>query len=87
MTPHETISLKIAELDAALKAAHPAMPTLLQIILRDLQADPEVVTLITPEERSQIVAGLIKQTDTQITASMMSGGKGKSLKKISVDDI
>ena len=87
MTPHETIQLKIAELEAALLGAHPSMPSLLQIIIRDLQADPEVVTLLTSEDRSRIVAGLVKQTGAQITESMMSGGKGKSLKKIGVDDV
>jgi hypothetical protein len=87
MTPHETISLKIAELEAALLSSHPSMPSLLQLILRNLQADPEVVTLLSSEERSQIVAGLMKQTDTQITTSILGGGKGKTLKKLSVDDI
>lgn len=87
MTPHETISFKIAELDASIKSAHPSMPGLLQIILRDLHADPEVVTILSSEQVSQIVAGLMKQTATQITTSMLSGGRGKALKKIGVDDI
>ena len=87
MTPHETISLKIADLTQSLLTAHPSMPSLLQDILRNLQADPEVVTLLTAEDKSRIVAGLMKQTSTKITASMISGGKGKTLKKVGVDDV
>lgn len=87
MTPHETISLKITELTSALTTAHPSMPSLLQVILRDLQNDPEVVTLLQREQVAQIVAGLMKQTATEITVSMTAGNKGKTLKKVGVDDI
>jgi DNA polymerase III psi subunit len=87
MTPHEIISLKIAELSEAILANHPQMPTLLRDIHRNLSIDPENVTLLTPQQVSVIVSGLSKQTQTIITTSILSGSKGKSLKKISVDDI
>ena len=87
LTPHQSISLKIAELDAALKSAHPSMPVLLQYILRNLQNDPETTTLLTAEEVATFVRGLSKQVDVVISTSMLSGGKGKSLKKIGVDDV
>jgi hypothetical protein len=87
MTPHEIISIKIAELYTSVQATLPNMPTLLRDIHSNLKSDPELVTLLTPEQVSIIVSGLSKQTQTTITTSILSGTKGKSLKKISVDDI
>lgn len=87
MTPHETIALKIAELHQSILDKHPRMPTLLREIHANLKLDPEIVTLLSPEEVSVIVNGLSIQTQTTITTSILSGSKGKSLKKISVDDI
>lgn len=86
-TSHLEISIKIAELEDALKAAHPLMPTLLRDIHRNLQQDPEIVTLLTSEEVSIIVRGLSAQTSTTITTSIIKGGKGKKLNLISMDDI
>ena len=87
LTQHEIISLKISELDEALKLSNPTMPTLLREIHQTLKLDPENVTLLTPAEVAIIISGLSKQTATQITTSILSGSKGKSLKKISLDDI
>ena len=87
MSPHEIISLKIQELYEAVQSTLPNMPTLLRDIHSNLKQDPDLVTLLSPEEVSIIVSGLSKQTQTTITAQVLTGGKGKSLKKISVDDI
>ena len=87
MTPHELISHKISELSLSVQATLPNMPTLLREIHANLKQDPELVTLLTPQQVSVIVSGLSKQTQTAITTSILSGSKGKSLKKISVDDI
>lgn len=87
MTPHETLSLKIAELHQSVLASHPTMPNLLREIHANLKQDPEIVTLLTPQEVAIIISGLSKQTQTTITSSILSGSKGKSLKKISIDDI
>lgn len=87
MSPHEIISLKIAELQTAVLQTLPNMPTLLRDIHQNLRADPEIVTLLTPPQVAIIVSGLSKQTQTTITTQVLSGSKGKSLKKISVDDI
>jgi hypothetical protein len=86
-TQHEAISIKIAELYDAVQSTLPSMPTLLRTIHSNLKQDPELVTLLSPEQVSIIVSGLSKQTQTTITTSILSGAKGKSLKKISVDDI
>lgn len=87
MTPHEIISLKIAELQTAVINTLPNMPTLLRDIHQNLRADPEIVTLLAPSQVAIIVSGLSRQTQTTITTQVLSGSKGKSLKKISVDDI
>jgi hypothetical protein len=86
-TQHEAISIKIQELYASVQSTLPNMPTLLRDIHANLRQDPELVTLLTAEQVSIIVSGLSKQTQTTITTSILSGSKGKSLKKISVDDI
>jgi hypothetical protein len=87
MTPHEIISLKITELQSAVTSSLPSMPTLLRDIHSNLRNDPEIVTLLSPQQVAIIVSGLSKQTQTTITTQVLSGSKGKSLKKISVDDI
>ena len=87
MTPHEIISLKIAELQATMLSSHPTMPTLLRDIHKNLQLDPEIVTLLQPEQVAVIVSGLSKQTNTTIMAEIISGKKGIKASKISVDDI
>lgn len=87
ITPHQAIQLKLAELDTALKSAHPSMPSLLQTIHRDLQNDPDTVTLLTPGEMAIFVGGLAKQTEQTIQTSMLTGGKGKSMKNVGVDDV
>jgi hypothetical protein len=87
MTPHQIIQLKITELQEALISSHPSMPTLLRDIHQSLKQDPDVVTILSAEEVAIIVSGLSKQTQTTIATSILSGSKGKSLKKISVDDI
>ena len=87
LTPHEIISLKIAELQTAVLQTLPNMPALLREIHQNLRNDPEIVTLLTPPQVAIIVSGLSKQTQTTITTQVLSGSKGKSLKKISVDDI
>ena len=79
---------KVAQLQVALLGEHPLMPALLRTIHTQLKADPENVTLLSEEEIQVIVNGLRKQTMTTITTAAITGGKGgKSLKKITVDDL
>lgn len=87
MSTHTEILIKLAELEDSIKQSHPSMPTLLRDIHRNLQRDPEIVTLLTPAQVALVVRGLSIQTQTTITTSITSGSKGKSLKKISLDDI
>ena len=87
MTPHEIIQLKINELQTAVQSSLPNMPALLREIHGNLRTDPEIVTLLTPPEVAIIVSGLSKQTNTTITTQILSGTKGKSLKKVDVNDV
>lgn len=87
ITQAETLILKLDELQAAIAANTPDMPSLLQMIHRNLMQDPEQVTLLTSEQVAVIVNGLKKQTQTEIVTAVVSGGKGKALKNISIDDI
>jgi len=90
MSPHESIAMKIAELETAILSAHPTLPTLLSQIHSNLKSDPDIVTLLDPAEVAVIVRGLEIQTKTTIASSIVKEGKGvdkKKLAQISLDDI
>jgi len=88
MNQAEQLQESIASLQEALISANPGMPTMLRTIHKALQADPAIVTVLTPEECGTIVAGLMKQTNTIIAASAVkSKGVSKKLKNVSLDDL
>ena len=87
MTPHESIQLQIAELDAALKEKHPQMPHLLRTIHANLKQDTELVTLLSPTEVSIIVAGLSAQTQTHIVTSSPRKASSKLSGQALVDSL
>lgn len=66
------LQTKVLELETALKERHPRMPNLLQEIYVALRAQPENVTLLSPEEVAIIVSGLSAQTQTEFAASVVS---------------
>lgn len=74
MTPDQTTELriKVAELEAALLSAHPMIPMLLKVIHTHLRKDPEIVTIMTPEEIGVVVNALKVQTKTEITTTLAS---------------
>jgi DNA polymerase III psi subunit len=49
---------KVASLEAIILTKHPTLPSLLSQILQALQQQPEQVLLLSPEEISQVVAGI-----------------------------
>lgn len=89
MTPHENISLKLAELETTIKDNTPRMSSLLREIHQNLSQDPEIVTLLKPEQVAIVVAGLSKQTNTIILTSVIKKPKSSSKKdsSLSLDDI
>lgn len=77
---------KIAALEAALLSAAPQLPVLLRDIHTQLKANKEIVTILTDEERSVIVRGLMRQTNVSI-ADAVSKKKSKEPKKKVTDDL
>jgi len=82
MTPIEITRMKLAEMETALLASHPKLPTLLRDIHNAIKNDPEQVTLLTPTEISLIVSGLSRQTQTELAVS-----SSKTKKKIDLSDL
>lgn len=80
---------KVAELDARIKGSLPGLPVLLQEIHKQLQKDPELITILSDEELGVIVAGLEKQTKTEIVSSSVAitAAKKKLKAGVSMDDI
>jgi len=76
----DQVKSNIAELEQAILAAHPQLPTLLQRIHKQLKEDPNVVTLLDEDEIGTIVQGLIMHTNTQIGAA--TAAKKKSATKV-----
>lgn len=71
------IQSTIQEMESALLAAHPEMPTLLRKIHSKLKADPELVTLLSEEEIAQVINGLKVHTNVQLTAPKKSASEKK----------
>lgn len=80
------VRAKLAELEGRLIEAQPNMATLLREIHQKLGADPELVTLLTEEECSILVKGLVKQTGTEIAATALKKNT-KSVKSIGLTDL
>ena len=81
------IQEKLAGLEAALTSSTPGISTLLRDIHVNLKRDPDVVTLLSEEECGILVAGLKKQTATEIATSALKSGKKKSLKQMTISDL
>jgi hypothetical protein len=88
MNTLEQLQEKVSQVQAALLAAHPTLPILLAEIHKTLKTDPAQVTLLSEDEIGILVSGLEAQTKIEIMTTMTTGTKGgKTLKKISMDDI
>lgn len=82
-----TLQEKLASLSAALDARLP-MRDILRDIHTNLKADPDIVTILSEDEIAVIVAGLKKQTNTEITTTALKGSSNTSkLKKLTVSDL
>ena len=84
---HYEIQEKLARLEEQLLAATPEMPTLLRDIHTSLKKDPDVVTLLSDEECSILVRGLLKQTQTTITTSVLKAPRKKAMSKMTTADL
>jgi hypothetical protein len=81
------IEEKLAELEGALLASTPNMPSLLRDIHRNLGRDPELVTMLSEEECSILVRGLKKQTNTEIATTALKASKSKAASKMTLSDL
>lgn len=81
------LSMKFAELQAALLEANPTMPSLLREIHTRLKADPDNVTLLSKEEVALVIAGLSKLTMAKFAESVTSKKPSimKSLKNANLE--
>lgn len=86
MTPAEQVREKLANLQQVITSHHPTLPVLLRDIHTQLKKDPDVVTILTPEEISILVSGLSKQTGIELASVAMKASK-KPMKSIGVDDL
>lgn len=87
MNQSEHITLRIAELEQALLAAHPQMPMYLKQIHAELLKAPELVHIMTNEQRSILIAALQKQTGASIfTALKAKKPTAKSMANASLED-
>lgn len=87
MNQAEQVREKLANLEQALLDGTPNMPTLLRDIHRHLKKDPDIVTILSNEECSILVRGLVKQTNTEITTAVIKKAPTKAMKNITVDDL
>ena len=78
LTTAQQLQEKVASLKIALLEKHPQMPVLLREIHTTLKKYPEQVTVISEEEVSVIVNGLMKQTGTEFAVSAQKGAGNKS---------
>lgn len=86
MTPVEIIKEKILAMEQALKENHPRMPMLLKEIHTHTKADPEIVTLLDEDDIQRLVAGLQKQTQTEVAGFILKDKK-KSIKSLGLADL
>ncbi len=78
---------KLAELEQKLLATTPGMPTLLRDIHNNLKKDPDLVTILSPEDCNILVRGLIKQTNIELAATTIKKKGGKAISKMTVADL
>lgn len=86
MNQADQLREQIAQLQEALIASNPGMPTMLRTIHSALLKDKDVVTILTPEEIGTVVSGLMKQTNQVIATAAVKSTKKKSA-AVSIDDL
>ena len=80
-----SLSMKLAELETALKTGDPQFSYRLRDIHQTLRTDPEIVTILSEEEIGLIVAGCCKHTDITIVAASSKSKTGKKSQPITAD--
>ena len=80
---------KVQELEQALLAEHPQMPTLLRQIHAGLLQNPAAIHSLSDDQISLIIRGLTSYTNTEIVASTKpkASAAKKALSKVTADDL
>lgn len=78
LTEYEPFKMKLAELSQALEEEIPGFALLLRDIHREMQKDPNVVTIMTPDEIGTVVKGLTKHMDITIVPAKTASGRAKA---------
>jgi len=70
MTQSEHICLRISELEQCLLSQHPQLPTYLKQIHAELLKSPELVHIMTNEQRSILIKALEKQSGISVFTAL-----------------
>ena len=88
MNNAELIKEKLYTLESQLTANHPDIKGLLRDIHSTLKQDPDVVTILSEEEVSILVKGLMRQTNSDVIAKVVKTKPSKkSLQQLSLGDL
>ena len=84
----DSIREKLLELEARLISSTPNIKDLLRDIHSTLKKDPDVVTILTEEECSILVKGLVQQTNSSVISKVVATKKSKKdLQQLTLDDL
>lgn len=81
------LAAKVSELEQALLAEHPQMPTLLRQIHAGLLQNPAAIHSLNDDQIATIIKGLTSYTNTEIVASTKPTASKKALSKVTADDL
>lgn len=87
LTIADQVREKLIELEAAINAHTPNLPSLLRTIHGQLKKDPEIVTLLSEEECSILVSGLKEHTQIELACKALKSAPRTSLKSTSLADL
>jgi hypothetical protein len=88
MNQTEQITMKIAELEQAMISQHPQMPMYLKQIHQELLKSPELVHIMTNEQRATLIQALEKQTGVSVFAALKAKKPtAKSMATASLQDL
>lgn len=88
MNSAEIIKEKLYQLESKLKENVPNIKELLRDIHTSLKKDPDVVTILSEEEVSMLVKGLVKQTQSTVIDKVLKTKKSKKeLQQTTLEDL
>lgn len=86
-TDNEAIMENLLQLEDMLLKDAPEFRTVLRDIHRKLRNDPEIVTVLSPEEVALVVKGLAKHANTEVIAPAKVKSAKKAAKNVNASDL